>query len=733
MRAKLRDTRQGATVAGMGAKPVRPGPMSARDFVAPTPGADGPRSPSSSRDFSAPPSPAQNPPRGGYRSDRPRPAGGGRPGQVDASALAGKVIQGRVDIHPDGFGFLIAKDPGLPNVYLPEETLKAVMHRDEVVAKVDRSFEGGSKVRGSVAQIVRRAQKEILGIYRPFKGGALVIPVETRDRKHAFRVAAMPTPESSEELKAGAAVLCRITAYPDKGQGTVDVLGVVKDPDSPSNDTLRILLEAGWPRDFSRAALSEANLRAGQWKGDLGKRKDLRKLPLVTIDGRDAKDFDDAVCAKREAGGKFRLWVAIADVSFFVRSGTALDTEAFARSTSVYFPDHVVPMLPEVLSNGVCSLNPFEERACLVCECVVDDRGRIETYKFYEGLMKSQRRLTYEEMQAFMDNDAWARNSLAELEPSLTDLEAVFRKLLDAKNKRGAIDLDIPEAKVVMNGDGTILDIQSRERLDAHRLIEECMLAANECAAKFLHAHGDGVYRIHEQPDDRKTGDLRKYLSLVGIDIKHLEEPEDFSNLGRRLKTEFAPDDPTVRAVSTLILRSLKQARYSSERVGHFALANKDYTHFTSPIRRYPDLMVHRLIKEGLKIEASVLPPGMNLEDASRHCSDQERLAMDCERKVVDLKKCRYMEPHLGEEFEAFVTGVTEKGLFCQIEGHFVDGFLSADSLSQKTRYRYDSTLMTYVGPGKDRLGLGARLRVVLASVDISTRRIEFGLLERLS
>jgi len=646
-----------------------------------------------------------------------------------------KVIDGRLDLHPDGFGFLIAKDPTLPNVYVGEESLKHVMHRDEVRVRVDREFEGG-KVRGTVLEILRRTQREFLGIARPYKGGVLVIPVEARDRKHAFKVETVAP--QFEELKSGTAVLCRILTYPSNAPGTVEILEVVQDPAAASNDTLRVLLEAAWPREFSRVALNEAEHRALRWRSEVDprRRRDITHLPLVTIDGRDARDFDDAVCAMRESSGAIRLWVAIADVSNFVRPGTALDREAFERSTSVYFPDHVVPMLPEVLSNGVCSLNPFEDRACLVCECVIDARGKVTGFEFYEGLMISKRRLTYEQMQAYIEEEPWALNELATLNDSLSQLVEVYGRLRKAKNQRGAIDLDLPEAQVMLDRQGQVLDIQTRTRLDAHRLIEECMLIANECAARFLEqAAPAGVYRIHEQPDEKKIMELVKFLSASSILPKKknlaemFEYPSDFADLLNKLKKDFEPGDPTARAAQSLVLRSLKQAKYSTARVGHFALATKDYTHFTSPIRRYPDLMVHRLIKEALGFERWT-STGIHLESLAQHCSDQERLAMDAERKLIEIKKCRYMEQFLGEEFEAWATGITEKGVFCQIEGHFVDGLISRDTLGSRGKLTFDPDQLAYIGPGKVKMHLGSRVRVLLAAVDVTTRRIDFDLVK---
>mgnify|MGYP000933076281 CR=1 FL=1 len=657
-----------------------------------------------------------------------------------------QVMEGRIDLHPDGFGFLIAKDPKLPNVYVGAESLKHVMHRDTVRVRVEKSFDGGAKLRGSVIEILGRHQKEFMGVVRPYKGGVLVIPTEARDRKHSFKAETTTNPQL-EEIKSGTPVLCRILTYPSNMPGTVEIVQAIEDPSAPHNDTLRVLIEASWPREFSRAALDEAEKRAASWKQEIDpRRRDITHLPLVTIDGRDARDFDDAVCAVRE-GQSTRLWVAIADVSHFVRPGSTLDREAFAKSTSAYFPDHVVPMLPEILSNGVCSLNPFEERACLVCEMLIGPRGQLESYEFYEGLMLSKRRLTYEQMQAFIEDEPWARNELATLQESLGELIAVYRRLREARTQRGSIDLDLPEAQVILSREGEVLDIQTRTRLDAHRLIEECMLVANEAAAAFLYRAGNGaVYRIHEAPDPRRVEDLKKFLRLAGImeekssrptreklkagdTDESFTEPWQFAELLARLKRDFEPGDPIARAAQTLVLRTMKQARYSTARVGHFALASKDYTHYTSPIRRYPDLMVHRLIKENLGFEP-YLRGGVELEANCSHCSDQERLAMDAERKLIEIKKCRFMEAFLGETFEGWVTGVIEKGVFCQIDGHFVDGLVNEQTLHDRGRFHFEPERMAYIGPGKAKITLGSRVKVMLAAVDVMTRKIDFDLLE---
>ncbi len=655
-----------------------------------------------------------------------------------------KAIVGRVDLHPDGFGFLIPKDPTIPNIYLPEETLKGIMNRDEVLVSVTERYDSGAKLRGQIIEIKKRSQTEFIGLLRFFKGGALVIPSEMKDRKHAFRIESVS--DRFAQLPAGSTVLCKILQYPDRIPATAEIVDVVKDPEAASNDTLRIVVSSNWPRHFTKESLKDAEQRAMNWRSEMQEekdRRDIRNLPLVTIDGRDAKDFDDAVCAKVE-GENIRLWVAIADVSHFVSAGTELDQEAFERSTSVYFPDHVIPMLPEILSNGVCSLNPFEDRACMVAEMVIDPQGLVSDFEMYPGLMMSKRRLTYEQMQAFMEKEPWALSEMDSLSESLNATIAVFERLLKAKQLRGSIDLDIAEAHVQLSKSGEVVDIQPRSRLNSHRLIEECMLIANQCAAKFIHEKsGTGVYRIHEEPDQRKIDDLVGFLSLAGVDMNRLQNrirrrrktpqdpfksPIDFQVLLQEINESFEAGSPIIKAINTLVLRSMKQARYSINRIGHFALAAVDYTHFTSPIRRYPDLMVHRLIKDALR--KSQIVDQTKLEANCIHCSDQERLAMDMERKLIDTKKCRYMEHRLGEEFDAWVNGITEKGLFCQIDGHFVDGLLNADDIYKASKHTFDAKTLSYVGPSKSRIGLGSKLRIQLTAVNIETRRIDFHLIK---
>ncbi|MEZ4815178.1 MAG: VacB/RNase II family 3'-5' exoribonuclease [Bdellovibrionota bacterium] len=631
------------------------------------------------------------------------------------------IIEGRLDINPNGFAFVIPDNPEYPHVYIPQGDFREYMNRDKVQAKITRAFDDG-KVSGILQALVKHQQTDFIGSVRLFAGGRWVIPFDARDRHLTFEIEKLPDPF---ELKNNQTVLCKVIEYPTKSRGKVEILQAVDDVEKASHDTLRVLVQAAWPREFSEVAVQEAKEASNNWEKRFGSQlQDLTDVPFVTIDGADARDFDDAVYASKK-GRNYELWVAIADVSRFVIPGSRLNDEAYSKSTSVYFPDHVVPMLPEVLSNGTCSINPLEPRPSLGCKIEIDENGETVKYEFFEAKIISKKRMTYEEMEDWIEKKSIG-DYPKELNDSFENLLALTHILLKRRKKRGGLDLDIPEARVFLNKDGSVRDIQVRQRLFAHRLIEECMLAANRSAANFLHIKGPSLFRVHEKPNPRKVEDLFAFLSLLGITPpQELEKTEDFAELLELLKNNDDIDDAKRKAVNSQILRSMAQARYTAEPLGHFALNEIDYTHFTSPIRRYPDLVVHRLIRAHLENNKKALLSSEDLAAIGRHTSDCERQAIDMERKVIDIKKCRYVEKSIGEDFKCFVTGITEKGLFCQIQEHFVDGLLESESLARKAYY-FDGSL-AYRGPHHKEITYGAELILRLAKVDVLQGRINFG------
>lgn len=631
------------------------------------------------------------------------------------------IIEGRLDINPNGFAFVIPDNPEHPHVYIPQGDFREYMNRDKVLAKVTRTFDDG-KVSGALQSLVKHQQQDFIGSVRLFAGGKWVIPYDSRDRHLTFEIEKMP---EGFELKNNQTVLCSIREYPTKSRGKVEISQAVDDVEKASNDTLRVIVQTAWPREFSAVAVKEAEEASKNWEKRFGSElKDLTKVPFVTIDGADARDFDDAVYATKKGTG-FELWVAIADVSRFVIPGSRLNDEAYSRSTSVYFPDHVVPMLPEVLSNGTCSINPNEPRPSLGCRIEIDAQGETKGYEFFEAKIISKRRMTYEEMEDWIEKKT-STEYPHELTSSFEALLDLTHCLLKRRKRRGGLDLDIPEARVFLNKDGSVRDIQIRQRLFSHRLIEECMLAANRCAANFLHKLGPTLFRVHEKPKEKRVEDLFSFLGLLGIPApQELTTTEDFAKLLDTLNNNTDLEDAKRKAVNSQILRSMAQARYAAEPLGHFALNEIDYTHFTSPIRRYPDLIVHRLVRAHLEGNSKGFMSTEDLAAAGRHTSDCERQAIEMERKVIDIKKCRYVEKSIGEVFKCFVTGVTEKGLFCQIEDHFVDGLLDSENLARKS-YFFDGSL-AYRGPHHKEITYGAELLLRLDKVDVLQGRINFG------
>jgi len=631
------------------------------------------------------------------------------------------VVVGRVIGHRDGYGFVVPDDAG-DDLYLSPRQMREVMHGDRVAVRV-KGHDNRGRPEGSLVEVLERNTREIVGRYARESGVGFVVPDNPRVT-HMVAIA----PRRTAGAKPGEIVVAEIIEQPRKGAQPVgqitEVLGAA---DAPGIETETAIRAHGIPFRWPEATVAEAEaLGSRVLTADKHAREDLRALPLVTIDGADAKDFDDAVFCERKGQG-WRLLVAIADVSHYVAPASALDQEARERGTSVYFPRRVVPMLPESLSNGLCSLNPKVDRLCMVCEMHVDDTGRVTVSRFFEGLMRSHARLTYDEVAAaVVEGDAAARGRIGTLMPQLEYLFEVYRSLAAARRRRGAIDFDLPEVTFAFDRKGRIARVVPRHRNDAHRVIEECMIAANVEAARFLHKRRlPTLFRVHTGPEEEGLEDLAAFLSAYGVKMPRRDrlEPKHYSQIVDQVRGR--PDESLIE---TVLLRSLSRAVYTPDCKGHFGLALEQYAHFTSPIRRYPDLMVHRAIRHALRGRGSggfdYSKPDM--ERLGAHCSTTERRADDATREALDWLKCEFMQSKIGEEFDALVTGVMEFGLFVQIPELQIEGLVHVSSLGADY-FRRDPVRRSLVG---DRSGqswqLSDTVRVRVARVDLENRKIDF-------
>ena len=629
------------------------------------------------------------------------------------------LITGAVSGHRDGFGFVI-RDGGGDDVYLSAREMRPLFDGDRVAIKIIGKDRRG-KPEGNLVEVLERGVREVAGQFIRERGIGLVIPDNSRI-SHRILIAK----GESGKAKPGQIVVAEILDYPSRvEQATGRVVRVLGDPKQKGIAT-DIAIEShaiptGWP-----AAVREEIRIFGKDVPEVAKkdRVDLRGVDLITIDGADARDFDDAVFCEPSGKG-WRLIVAIADVAHYVEVGTALDKQATTRGTSVYFPDRVVPMLPEVLSNGLCSLNPKVDRLCMVCDMRIDKDGKVSKSTFVEAVMNSSARLTYSQVGDFLSgkaNDEVPKKIHAVLR-NLHDLYNAFAK---ARQRRGAIDLDIPGTRFELGEDGSIAAIRVVERNDAHRLIEECMISANVQAAKFLRKNRiPGLYRVHAKPDADRFDELRLYLLTLGLKVPHPDhvEPRQFNMLLQQVKGR-----PDSASISMAMLRSLTHAQYTPTNIGHFGLALDAYAHFTSPIRRYPDLLVHRAIRHIIRGGK----PGRYHYDAGAMerlgtiTSAHERRAEEATRDVEAWLKCEYMEGHVGEEFDGVITGVTNFGLFVQISELMIDGLVHVTSLANDY-YHYESGSQQLVGErsGK-KYSLGEAMRVKVQRVDMETRKIDF-------
>jgi ribonuclease R len=628
-------------------------------------------------------------------------------------------LNGTIKRHPDGFGFFIPEDPAHPDVYIPRNSMQGVMTNDKVMIQVFPE-RGGDRFRGEVVRILEHGTKQVVGRFFKLNSTTGILRDEGKGWGEDLKIKI----EDSMNAKEKELVAAEILTYPGEKSFTGRVVQIIGDALDPLNDIRRVLAVNNIPVAFSPETLEEAKrFKEQPEEKDFRGRQDLRNLDLITIDGATAKDFDDAVYVESNDKG-FRLYVAIADVSHYVRVGSAIDKDAYERGTSVYFPNYVVPMLPEVLSNGLCSLNPHVPRLCVVAEMQFDFTGEMQSSRFYEAVMESKARVTYGEAQEIIDgNPVEKLNHVRDGILRLADLA----KILMAKRFRdGSLDLEIPETQLVIDASGIPIDISKSERLFSHRLIEEMMLAANVGVAKFLSGKNiPALYRIHEPPNEQAIHLLEKYLQTFGGNIQ-LSAGKLQKRLTKALE-EFA-GKPQSQVLNILTLRSMSQAKYNQENVGHFGLGFDFYTHFTSPIRRYPDLIVHRLLKSQIMTNSPYrLMSEEDLATAGTVLSAAEQRSVKAERQVQAIKKARFMEKFVGRELDGMISSVAKFGVFVLLREYDIDGLIRLDDLSPQDKLEFDEENLTLTAKRSGfSYNIGDPIRIQVAAVDIEAGQINF-------
>ncbi|MEE4330510.1 MAG: ribonuclease R, partial [Wenzhouxiangella sp.] len=633
------------------------------------------------------------------------------------------LIPGRISAHPDGFGFVVP-DEGGDDLYLSPRQMRQVFNDDRVLAAVTGVDRRGRR-QGGIVEVVKRAHRQVVGRLLLDSGVAMVVPDDPR----LIHDVLVPLDQVGD-ARPGQIVVAAIRKPPTPERAPVgEITAVLGHADEPGIATDIAIFSHDLPAEFPSEVLAEAASFGDAIDSDTAARRlDLRGTPLVTIDGPDARDFDDAVYAERVDGG-FRLLVAIADVAEYVAVRSALDREAYGRGNSVYFPDRVLPMLPETLSNGLCSLVPDQDRLCVVCEMRLDERGKVKSSRFHEAVMRSHARLTYDQVQRMIaggDEDLRAR--FAGVMTNLDVLFEVYRALFKRRVRRGALDFDSQEVYFQFDAEGRVADIRTRTRHDAHRLIEECMIAANVEAARFVAAANlPLLYRVHEPPPADKLEGLEAFIRAQGLKVRWSESPEPAQFASIQAQVSGHDNEQLVNAV---LLRSLSLAVYQPENKGHFGLALDRYAHFTSPIRRYPDLLLHRAIKHQCRRQDRRQFPYSSsaMVEFGRHCSWTDRRAEEATRDVDERLKCQFMQRHLGDEFVGIVTGVTSFGLFVELIRLGVSGLVHVTAMPNDY-YTFDPVNHRLTGKrGGAVFSLADRVRVIVAAVDIDERKVDLNL-----
>jgi ribonuclease R len=631
------------------------------------------------------------------------------------------LVVGRVRCHPDGYGFVLPEKEGEEDLFISPRNLGEAMHGDRVVARVESVSKKGKE--GRIIRILERGLRKVVGKFMRGRNYSYLLPEEERIAQEIY------IPEGEDKkAKPGQIVVAEIVRYPtgrERPEGRVThILGY---PGDPEIEPQIIIHKYDLPHRFSSTVLKEARslppIPSGEGDPD---RVDLRGIPTFTIDGEKARDFDDAVSIELGKDGGTTLYVSISDVSYYVEEGTALDEEAFFRGTSVYLPDRAIPMFPPELSNEICCLQPRVDRLTLTVELRYDAKGTELAARFYPSLIRSAERLTYTIVKKILvDQDPELRESLRHLVPSLESMASLSHELRRRRMKRGALDFDLPEPEVILNLQGEAEEIGRAERNLAHQIIEEFMIAANEAVARFMEAKGvPFIYRIHEPPSREAMEEFRRFVSQLGY---KMGKSEDLSRGELQRVLMEMSGKPEEKVVNNLLLRSMKWAKYSAGNAGHFGLASEAYTHFTSPIRRYPDLMVHRLLRE-VMTGKEIRIPDEEMEKKAGHLSRRERVAMEAEREILERYRIRFMKDKVGEVFEGVVSGATAFGFFVELKEIFVEGLVRMTSLHDDY-YRYNEKKHCLMGERTHKtFRIGDEVRVRVERVDVERRHIDFGL-----
>ena len=646
----------------------------------------------------------------------------GLPGRTD-------LVAGTIHTTASGVGFVSRDGQPGDDLFISPGALGGAMHGDRVSARVERRTERGDE--GRVVEVLSRRYQRIVGRLEVDRAGrGFVVPFDKRVLADVLIGGREPLPAAAGEM-----VVVDLTRYPTEARGPegriVEVLGGVN---TPGVDTTVILRSFAIPEDFPADAVIEARALGDEVRAeDLDGRTDFRRVPTVTIDGEHARDFDDAITLSRLPNGLYRLGVHIADVSHYVREESPLDESAYDRGTSVYFPDRAVHMFPHELATGLCSLRPRVDRLVQSCVMDVDGRGRVVRYELHDGVIHSAARMTYTEVNAIVtERDAAVRAAYEPLVPLFELMHELFGVLNERRRRRGSIDFDLPEAEVVMDAEGAVTAIIASERNVAHRMIEEFMLLANETVAGHLVRHGvPSLHRVHEAPDVKKVEEFEAFIAPLGYGLAatgHAVRPRHFQRLIDRMQ-----GTPEERPIAALMLRTMQKARYDAASLGHFGLAVEEYTHFTSPIRRYPDLVVHRMLRESRRGPLSEVRReelDEALPEVARHTSEMERRADEAERQLLQWKKVRFMADKVGDEFDGYVTGVAPYGLFVELIEHFVEGRVHVSSMADDF-YRFVEQQHALFGENtRKTYRLGDRVRVQVIRVDQELRQVDLGLAE---